>query len=100
MTIDPMISYYRKWLVRERRMLLAQPSYLHDLAHILAAKDQIPADDWHSRLLRVLNRQEAPDTDFVYEVEKYLANPVNERILPTPAPEFKLAAKEFAQIAA
>lgn len=81
MSADPMNIYFTKWLPRARR-LLAPSGRLTELAHTLAAKDQIPAEDWRTRLRRVLDGHEQPDTDLVFEVERFVAKPA-----PEPVPE-------------
>ena len=78
MTSDPMNIYFTKWLPRARR-LLAPSGRLTELAHTLSAKDQIPAEDWRTRLRRVLDGHEQPDTDLVFEVERFVARPISER---------------------
>lgn len=77
MTADLMKIYFTKWLPRARRHLAAS-GRLTELAHTLAAKDQIPAEDWRSRLRRVLDGHEQPDTDLVFEVERFIARPAPE----------------------
>jgi hypothetical protein len=89
MASDPMGIYFEKWLPRARR-LLAPSGRLTELAQTLAAKDAITAEDWHSRLRRVLDGQEQPDTDIVFEVERFLARPAAEKI-PEQTPELQLA---------
>lgn len=79
MPVDPMKIYFTKWLPRARRHL-APSGRLTELAHTLSAKDQIPAEDWHSRLRRVLDGHEQPDTDLVFEVERFLAPPIPESV--------------------
>ncbi len=79
MSTDVMNVYFTKWLPRARR-LLAPSGRLTELAHTLSAKDQIPAEDWHSRLRRVLDGHEHPDTDLVFEVERFVAPPAPEKI--------------------
>ncbi|MDP0490240.1 MAG: hypothetical protein Q7Q71_04230 [Verrucomicrobiota bacterium JB023] len=81
MASDPMHLYYAKWLPRARR-LLSPSGRLSELAHTLAAKDEVPAEDWRSRLRRVLDGHEQPDADLVFEVERFVARP-----LPEPAPD-------------
>lgn len=81
--------YFTKWLPRARR-LLAPSGRLTELAHTLSAKDQIPAEDWRSRLRRVLDGHEQPDTDLVFEVESFVARPLPERT-PEQTNEFVLA---------
>ncbi|MGJ8725767.1 MAG: hypothetical protein ACSHYB_14500 [Roseibacillus sp.] len=78
MSADPMNIYFTKWLPRARR-LLAPSGRLTELAHTLSAKDQIPAEDWRTRLRRVLDGHEQPDTDLVFEVERFVARPIPER---------------------
>lgn len=78
MATDPMHIYYSKWLPRARR-LLAPSGRLTELAHTLSAKDQIPAEDWRTRLRRVLDGHEQPDTDLVFEVERFVCRPLSER---------------------
>ena len=79
MTADPMNVYFTKWLPRARR-LLAPSGRLTELAHTLSAKDQIPAEDWRSRIRRVLDGHEQPDTDLVFEVERFVARPAAEPV--------------------
>ena len=81
--------YFTKWLPRARR-LLAPSGRLTELAHTLSAKDQIPAEDWRTRLRRVLDGHEQPDTDLVFEVERFVARPLPERT-PDQTEEFILA---------
>lgn len=78
MSIDPMHLYYAKWLPRARR-LLAPSGRLSELAHTLAAKDEIPAEDWRCRLRRVLDGHEQPDAELVFEVERFVARPLPEQ---------------------
>jgi len=75
MSFDPMTLYYAKWLPRARR-LLAPSGRLTELAQTLAAKDEIPAEDWRTRLRRILDGQEQPDADLVFEVERFVARPI------------------------
>lgn len=67
--------YYAKWLPRARR-LLAPSGLLTELAQTLAAKDEVPAEDWRSRLRRVLDGHEQPDADLVFEVERFVSRPL------------------------
>lgn len=79
MSTDPMNIYFTKWLPRARR-LLAPSGRLTELAHTLSGKDQIPAEEWRTRLRRVLDGHEQPDTDLVFEVERFIARPAPERV--------------------
>ena len=79
MSFDPMTLYYAKWLPRARR-LLAPSGRLTELAQTLAAKDEIPAEDWRTRLRRVLDGKEQPDADLVFEVERFVARPAPEKV--------------------
>lgn len=78
MPSDPMLLYYAKWLPRARR-LLAPSGLLTELAQTLAAKDEIPAEDWRSRLRRILDGHEHPDADVVFEVERFVTRTVVEK---------------------
>ncbi len=89
MTSDPMNIYFSKWLPRARRHL-APSGRLTELAHTLSAKDQIPAEDWRTRLRRVLDGHEQPDTDLVFEVERFIARPALPKT-PEQTEEFILA---------
>ena len=80
MPADPMDIYFTKWLPRARRHL-APSGRLTELAHTLSAKDQIPAEDWRSRLRRVLDGHEQPDTDLVFEVERFICRPTPEKVV-------------------
>lgn len=79
MSFDPMTLYYEKWLPRARR-LLSPSGRLSELALFLAAKDEVPAEDWRTRLRRVLDGQEQPDADLVFEVERFVARPAEEAV--------------------
>ncbi|MEM9079423.1 MAG: hypothetical protein AAGC74_01885 [Verrucomicrobiota bacterium] len=71
---DPMTIYYEKWLPRARR-LLAPSGRLTELAMVLSSRDEVSVDEWQGRLRRVLDGKEAPDTDLVFEVERFVARP-------------------------
>lgn len=79
MATDPMHIYYAKWLPRARR-LLAPSGLLTELAQTLAAKDEVPAEDWRSRLRRVLDGHEQPDADLVFEVERFVSRPAPAKV--------------------
>ena len=89
MSADPMNLYYAKWLPRARR-LLAPSGRLTELAQTLATKDEISAEDWRTRLRRILDGHELPDADLVFEVESFVARPLPERVVEQTA-EFVLA---------
>jgi len=72
MAFDPMNLYYEKWLPRARK-LLAPSGLLTELAYVMAKRQELPEDQVRGRLRRVLDGKEQPDSDFVFEVEQFVA---------------------------